>query len=205
MLWLISSLVCFILIRYWKVTLPLGVALLAIGSSKVNQERTQFRGYDPAEFTEAEVQQAVRIMVPANVDRNGVGEWPVTLANNADKTFEGTFYVLCTATETVLDGTTNWVLGIKQYPYLLTLRTQIPSKSIATKQFMQVSDDMGPDTNLTKCGFYSDDRTVASAKDAIDVKWIQVTPRGAARAREIGYTWMDIPQGFNSPDYQSPW
>jgi hypothetical protein len=64
---------------------------------------------------------------------------------------------------------------------------------------------MGPHTNLTNCALYTDSSKVASAKENIEDKWISVTPRGAARATEIGYTWMNIPQGFNSPDYQSPW
>ena len=185
--------------------MPLGIALLAIGLYDGKQERKQYRGYDPTDFSQEEVQQNVRIMVPANV-KDGSGEWPVTVANNATRAYgESTFFVLCTATETVLDGTTNWVLGIKQYPYMLTARMTIPAKSIGTTMFTQASDDMGPHTNLTKCALYTDGITVASAKETIDEKWIQVTPRGAARAQEIGFTWMNIPQGSNASDYQVVW
>jgi hypothetical protein len=191
-------------IRYWKVTLPLALAFMAIVADNARQDRIKFRGYDPREFTEKEVQNAVHIQVPAYV-KDADGDYPVTIANNANRAFEGSFYILCMATETVLDGTTNWVLGIKQYSYLLGRNMQIASKSIATEQFQQVSDDKGPHTNLTKCELFTDAGTVASAKDSIETKWTQVTPRGAARAQEIGYTWMEIPRGSNSPDYESPW
>jgi hypothetical protein len=203
-LWITCSLVCFLLVRYWKITIPLAIVVMAIGQENVKDDRMKFRGYDPQEFTQAGLQQAVRIMVPAYVKDAG-GEYPVTIANNAARAFDGQFYVLCTATETVLDGTTNWVLGVKQYPYLFGRNMQIASKSIATEQFQRISDDMGPYTNLTKCKFYTSDAEASAAKDSIEMKWTQVTPRGAERAREIGYTWMNIPQGYNSPDYQSPW
>jgi hypothetical protein len=135
------------------------------------------------------------------------GLWPVTMANNAPRSFQSTFYVVCTATETVLDGTTNWVLGVKQYPYMLRSgdRAIIPAKSISTEQFTQATDDMGPHTNLTKCALYTDGLTMASAESTIDTKWVQVTPRGAARAQEIGFKWMSIPEGYNTPDYTSAW
>ncbi len=184
--------------------MPLGLALLAISSSNSKHERMQFRGYDPQDFSDEQIQQSVHIMVPAYVKDAG-GEYPVTIANNASRAFEGSFYVLCTATETVLDGATNWVLGIKQYPYLLRRNMRIASQSISTEQFRQQSDDMGPFTNLTKCKLYTSDADASAAEDLIETKWTQVTPRGAERAREIGYTWMSIPQGFNTPDYQSPW
>jgi hypothetical protein len=203
-LWIACSLVCFLFIRYWKITVPLAIVFMAIGHESAKEDRVKFRGYDPQEWTDADVQAAVRIMVPAHVD-DAEGGYPVTIANNASRAFDGRFYVLCTATETVLDGTTNWVLGIKQYPYLLERQMMIKSGSIATEQFRQVSDDMGPFTNLTKCRLYTSDTDASAAEDAIETKWITVTPRGAARAHEIGYTWMNIPRGFNSPDYQSPW
>jgi hypothetical protein len=201
---IICILLCVLFARYWRVTVPLALVLMAIGHENAKQDRMKFRGYDPQAWTEQEVQTAVRIMVPTYV-KDADGGYPITISNNASRAFDGQFYILCTATETVLDGTTNWVLGVKQYPYLLGRNIQIPSDSIATERFQQVSDDMGSYTNLTKCKLYTDDGTVASAKDAIETKWIQVTPRGAARAQEIGYTWMNIPLAANSADYQSPW
>jgi hypothetical protein len=168
-LWIVCSLLCFAFIRFWKITVPLGLALLAIGASNAKHDRIQFRGYDPQEWTDADVQAVVRIMVPAHVE-DAEGGYPLTIANSASRAFDGTFYVLCTATETVLDGTTNWVLGIKQYPYILVRNMRIASQSISTEQFRQQSDDMGPFTNLTKCKLYTSDADASAAEDLIETK-----------------------------------
>lgn len=196
---LFLGLIFFLMIRYWYVSIPILIVGYLVGddaSKHERQQQNQFRGYDPAVFTEQDVLQNVRIMVPANA-KDADGDWPVTIANNANRAYgETTLYVVCTATETVLDGTSNWVMGVKQYPYVLMTRKLIRAKSIETMEFRQASDDMGPHKNLTNCALYTDSSKVASAKENTEDKWISVTPRGRSKSHRNRIYVDEHPTGF---------
>ncbi len=60
--------------------MPLAIILIEVGLENAKEDRIRFRRYDPQEWTDDQLQQSVRIVVPAFVNDAG-GEYPVTIVN----------------------------------------------------------------------------------------------------------------------------
>lgn len=129
--------------------------------------------------------------------------WPVTFGNRGPKAYSGYVWVVCTVTQTVADAVGAMVMGIRQYPYIISGNVTILSDSITTAFLQQAGEnDIENFSNVNKCGLYGTESAATEAASHIDTKWIQVTPYGARQAGKLG---MNIPYSSNASDYKNPW
>lgn len=129
--------------------------------------------------------------------------WPVTFGNHGPKAYTGYVWVVCTITQTVADAAGEMVMGVRQYPYIMSGYVTLLSGSITTAFLQQAGEnDIEMFENLNKCGLYSTESAATEAANHIDTKWTQVTPYGAAQAGKLG---MHIPYSANVGDYKNPW
>jgi hypothetical protein len=205
--WIGFALVLLLLaaIRHWKgVLITCGVLWLLVQITPVPKPVPSPDDKLPLDLS------TISIDVPAHLEKNdsdyyqaAAKGWPVTFGNHGAHAYSGYIWVVCTVTQTVADAAGAMVIGVRQYPYIMTGDVTLLKGSISTFFLQQAGEnDIEMFENLNQCQVFGSESAATNAATEIDTKWTQVTPYGARQAGRLG---MNIPYSSNVTDYKNPW